>query len=117
MIQQKLNQNLKILSLNCNSLYNKLPNIKQMVVEEAPDILCLCETWLDDKYLPKFKDYSTEWKNRDKRGGGLGLIINKNIQYKTIELPKHKDGVMEVQAIGVYMRDGSILHILNMYNH
>lgn len=109
-------EQLKLMSLNCNSLYNKLPEVKQLLIEEDPDILCLCETWTKEKYLPKFKNYKAEWKHRTDRGGGLAILVNTNLQYQTIQLREFEQGVLEVQALEIYLGDSSPLQILNVYN-
>lgn len=108
---------IKILSLNCNSIYNKLPEIKQLVMEENPDMMCFCETWMKPKYIPKFKNYTAIWKNREMaRGGGLGLLLSTSIQYREVTLFEFDSGVLEVQAVEVFMQDKSSLYILNLYN-
>lgn len=108
---------INILSLNCNSLYKKLPEIKQLVLEEAPDIMCLCETWLNNKYLPKFKNHTAIWKNREHaRGGGLGILIKNSLQHQETPLIDYEGGLLEVQAIRIFMQDKSSMYILNLYN-
>ena len=115
-LNNSINSQLNILSLNCNSIYNKLPELKNLLLDNKPDIMCLCETWLKDKYSPRFKNYITEWKNRSERGGGLGIIVKQTIQYQTVQLQDYQDGVLETQAIKIYMADSSTLFILNIYN-
>lgn len=107
---------MNIFSLNCNSIYNKLPEIKQLVLNKNPEIMCLCETWLKDKYVPKFKNYLTEWKNREERGGGLGVIVKQSIQYQVVNLNQYQGGILEVQAIKIHMQNSSTMTILNLYN-
>ena len=73
-------EQLNILSLNCNSIYNKLPEIKQMLIDKEPDIVCFCKTWIRERYLLKFNGYTAEWKNRQgERGGVLGILISTSV--------------------------------------
>lgn len=109
-------EHLEIVSLNCNSIYNKLPEIKQLLIEEEPDIMCMCETWIKENYLPRFRNYSAEWKHRADRGGGLGILVSSKLQYQTINLKEFDEGVLEVQALEVFLSDSSSLQILNVYN-
>ena len=105
-----------ILSLNCNSIYNKLSELKKILELHNPAIICLCETWLKDKYSPKFRNYTVEWKNRQERGGGFGLVIRQNIQYQPLPLQIYQEGILEVQAIKVHLKNSNNLTILNIYN-
>lgn len=86
-------KNLMIYQLNCNSLNTKLSEIKQLLISNIPDIFCLCETWLTDKYIPKFPDYIAEWKHRGAPGGGLGILIHKELQYRNHDLDEYNEGV------------------------
>ena len=110
------NQNLKLLQLNCNSIYNKLSEIKQVLLQHIPDIICLSETWIKEKYIPKFPDYIAEWEHRAGHGGGLGILINKNVQYQKLELVPFANGILEIQAIRLTLLDSSKLSIVNLYN-
>ena len=66
--------------LNCNSLNNKIGEIKDLLIKNTPDIFCLCETWLNPKYVPKFNNYISEWQHRCAAGGGIGIFIHKEMQ-------------------------------------
>ena len=106
---------MNILMLNCNSITNKIGEIKDILNKHEPDIFALCETWLHN-YEPKFSNYTTEWKHRGGHGGGIGLLINKNVQYRVLPLQLYVNGVLECQAITVYNRKGKTTNILNLYN-
>lgn len=110
------NKNLTIYLLNCNSINNKLSEIKKLLLEHEPHIFCLCETWLNNKYIPKFFNYISEWKHRGAAGGGLGILLHKEIHYKNLVITEYDGGVMEVQAIEVYIRNSDPIKILNIYN-
>lgn len=102
------------IQLNCRSVNNKLGEIKLLLYSEKPEFLALSETWIT-KYEPKFLNYSTEWKHRVGRGGGLGFVIKRGIQYSNIDLVQFPGGVLEQQAIKIYLNKGSII-IMNIYN-
>ena len=110
------NEQLTIHMLNCNSLYNKISELKKHIQETDPDILCLCETWLHQKYVPRFFNYSSEWCHRDAAGGGLGIIIKKNIQYQNLPLIPFINGVLEIHAIKLQIKQSLPLCIANIYN-
>lgn len=102
---------------NCNSIYKKIPEIKTLLTTKQPDVVCLCETWLRQKYEPKFKDYICWYKHRlDGRGGGLAMLVRKEIQHFEHELNIYGEGVMEVQALRMITHDLRNIYILNVYN-
>ena len=107
----------KLQFLNCNSISNKLSEIKIALLQTSPSIVCLSETWLNQRFLPKFPSYSTLWKHRPHRmGGGLGFLIHKEIQYQEINLNPMQGGELEVQAVSLHMRNHPPLSLLNLYN-
>ena len=107
---------LRIIVLNCNSLNSKLSEVKLLVDDVKPELVCLTETWLT-KGEPKFKNYKCEWKHRlDRVGGGLGILIKGNLQCDKVNLSPFNNGVLEVQAINLHLRNGTKLSILNYYN-
>ena len=112
-IQRK---NLIIYSLNCNSINNKLGELKKLLLDRQPDIVCLCETWLSERFVPKFDNYIAEWKHRGSAGGGLGLLIHKNVQHRKLVVSDFAGGVLEAQAVQIHMRSSEPLNILNIYN-
>ena len=67
---------IKILHLNIRSLYNKLDEIRLLVVESNPDILGISETWLhngiDDSeiHIPNFS-----LLRKDRRDGYGGVAL------------------------------------------
>ena len=105
-----------IYSLNCNSLNNKLGELKNVIYERQPDVVCLCETWLSDRFVPRFHNYIAEWKHRGAAGGGLGILIHKNVQFRPLDIPIYIGGVLEAQAVRIYLKNSEPLHILNIYN-
>ena len=108
---------LKLQMLNCNSLNTKLPEIKKLLLDTCPHVLCLCETWLTERFTPRFHGYASEWVHRPAgRGGGLGILIKQEVQYSSKTLTSYPGGVLEVQVITLFLEDGSSMSILNIYN-
>ena len=105
-----------IYSLNCNSLNNKISELKNVIYERQPDVVCLCETWLSDRFVPKFNNYIAEWKHRGAAGGGLGILMHRSVQFRTLDIPSYTGGVLEAQVVRIYLRNSDPLHILNIYN-
>jgi exonuclease III len=79
--------------------------------------MCLNETWLNEKYLPKFVGYTSIWKNRAGRGGGVGEVIKLGTQYQTVNLNPYNNGILETQAIKIaYGRQNDYVYVFNFYN-
>ena len=108
---------LSVIILNCKSMNSKLGEIKLLLYTEKADIMCLSETWLkENKFKPKFINYSTIYRNRDKvEGGGVGIIIKRSIKYQEINLKPFKTGKLEIQAIKIFTKTEEIT-LINLYN-
>ena len=111
-----IQSSLNIQFLNCNSIYNKTSEIKLTLQNDSPEIFCMTETWINPQFLPKFPNYCAEWKHRNGRGGGIGILIRNNVQYEKIDLDIPEEGYLEAQAIKLYIKDSIPLSILNLYN-
>ena len=65
-------------------MYHKQIDLLNLMQERNISIMCLTETWLNDSINSKeliFEDYEFFRSDREsKRGGGVGILINKNIQ-------------------------------------
>jgi len=70
-----------------------------LLTDKQPDVVCLCETWLSDKYVPKFSNYMAEWRHRGAAGGGLGVLMHRNMQYRVVNIPNFVGGILETQVI------------------
>ena len=109
------NDNLSLIQLNCRGINSKLGDIKIMIYTQKPQVVAFCETWLD-KYVPKFVDYTCEWKNRISFAGGIGFLIRKGVQYQNVFLQPYAQGHLEFQAIKIKLSAGKLLYVLNIYN-
>jgi exonuclease III len=117
-MSNKSSSELDIVELNCKSITSKLQEIRKLISSNKPDILCFSETWLraNDRE-PRFHGYGTEWKHRDGRGGGLGIIIEDSIQYELVRLIDYPGGFLETLAIRINLsRSNEWLWIINVYN-
>ena len=107
---------ISVVSLNCNSLYPRLAEVKLLLYASKPTVMCLTETWAHDNFLPSFCGYSCLWRNRGAAGGGLCTLVSRSLCYREIVLAPYGAGVLEVQAVAIRMDSGSFLTILNLYN-
>ena len=104
------------IQLNCQSLNNKLFDVKLMIHVLKPDFVALSETWIS-RHIPKFYNYQAEWLHRtDRLGGGLGMLIRRGIQYQYHNLNHFSGGVLEYQAIKLHLQDQSSLIVFSIYN-
>ena len=79
-------RNLVLLSLNCQSMKNKVQNVMTYLEDNHVDISFLQETWLtsgDKNILAEIKEYGYKIQNQTRdtrRGGGLSILYKSNIQ-------------------------------------
>ena len=108
--------NLNILSLNCRSMYSKLVEIKLLVYNKKPHIICLSETWTVSDKLPTFVNYNIFWKHRSSgnRGGGLATLVRSDI-IASEKVLNHISTPLEMHAITVKAQNMNV-DILSLYN-
>ena len=73
-----LNKGLHICHLNVHYLYPKLDEIKILLHEQNIDILCLCQTFLNQEFCDdelKINGYDFIRKDRQTHGGGLIIYM------------------------------------------
>ena len=79
------NKGLNIAHLNVHYLFPKLDEVKVLFNQQPNlDILCLCETFLNDKFCDEeiaVQDYVIVRKDRASLGGGLAIYMKENIPY------------------------------------
>lgn len=82
---------LNFIHWNCNSLYNKQNDFLYFIDLFKPDIISLNETKLSrdrfdsEIYIKNLQNYSfihRHWDEYVNGGGGVALLINKNIKYQ-----------------------------------
>ena len=105
----KDSQDYLILHMNCRSINNKEDEIKMVLEELKPDILCLTETWMDEsnpKQTLELPDYKVIRKDRSEgfkqfygksNGGGLAIIHKRNQKIKIKDIAGENEEVLWVQ--------------------
>ncbi len=126
--REKLNnKQLLCMHLNIRSLPGKHDSLKMMLstLDEngfKPDIILLCETWLNDHNYNTFnlENYDfVETHRRKSKGGGVGIYINQEINYKIREdLSLFEEGAFEsifIETLGNDMKTiiGEIYRVPN----
>ena len=111
-----IRNNFTALLLNARSIKNKLGEIKLMMYSKKPEVVCLTETWLNNKYIPRFINYKAEWNNRIGVGGGVGILMRSDVNYLNVNLIPYANGVLEVLAVKIYLSNKKELHMLVIYN-
>ena len=99
-----LNNSFKIIHWNGNSIYNKLLEFKQFIIDKYnPDLISISETKLSEfranAYLI-YNNYNVIHKARDanKNGtGGVAMLIKKDLQFVEIQDPE----LNKLEMIGI----------------
>lgn len=107
-------RNILVIQFNCNSIRNKLPELKVYIYTTRPDIVCLCETFIK-KYEPKFIGYLCHWYHRVGHKGGLAVLVRRDIPCKEKTLIPFRTQNLELQCIEVFLKQQWIA-IVNVYN-
>lgn len=69
----KIKNNLNIITWNARSIYNKIIEMTQTILDLKLDIVALCETHLDNKTPLKVQNFKVYRKDRNRYGGGSCL--------------------------------------------
>ena len=75
----------KIIQINIRSIKNKQLDLKCMISEKDPDIICINETFLNGNATLKIDGYSTYNLNRPSNGGGVILLVKETIKHNNIK--------------------------------
>ena len=74
---------LSIMQINTRGLLNKLDHLRDIINYSYPDVILLCETWLNARTidLVELKGYKLISKNRiDRIGGGVGILLKRELR-------------------------------------
>ena len=74
---------LSVMQINTRGLLNKQDQIVEIIRTCHPDIILMCETWLNPKTegLVDIKGYKLINKNRiDRIGGGVGILVKQDLR-------------------------------------
>lgn len=105
--------NLKIVSWNARGIRNKKDELFHFLDKHNFDVCLLSETWLKSKCSLKNRNYYC-YRNdrRTGRGGGVAILIKKNIQHQL--LPPQNTSLIE--NIGVKIASGhDFLYVYSCY--
>ncbi|KAL3281777.1 hypothetical protein HHI36_004978 [Cryptolaemus montrouzieri] len=75
------------LQWNIRSVKSNLDNLKLKVMQAHPQIILITETFLYENPILKIKRYEIIRQDRHSNGGGLAILVDKNIKYKIIDFP------------------------------
>lgn len=100
---------------NARSIKNKMVELKEKVREY--DIMGITETWLTENNSLTIKEYNVFRKDReDKKGGGLCLLVKKNIRTKIREDVNWVKDKTEIISITIMMENKE-LDIILIYRY
>lgn len=102
---------IKILQWNANGVRPKTSELKNLIINRNYDVICIQETFLNEKLQYNLPGYIIERLDRKPNcKGGLLTAIKEGISYKI-----HKDNFhIECQHIEIISMEGN-LHIKNVY--
>lgn len=74
------------------------------------DAVLLCQTKLNFRHRVSLKNYVIIRNDRpnSKQGGGTGLLIKRNIKFKTIQLNSNQSTTLETTAIKIKIRQKNL---------
>ena len=120
-----LNSNLQIIQWNARSLSNNDSDLRVLLSTQSPHIVAIQETWLkqidnqknNTPYFRSYEVYRKDRKDRTRRGGGILMLIRKDITYKVKELTpfNNNNSKLEIQIITIQSNSQDI-DIVNIYN-
>lgn len=99
-----MSNKLKLCHLNVRSLLPKLNEFKNIVDELNGDVIGLSETWLSNNIpddVIKIQGYNFVRKDRQTRGGGVGMYIKNNMKYDVVNLEE-----INLEQVWVYINIG-----------
>ena len=94
------------MSLNIFSLLPHLDELRMLVDNDKPHIICINETKLDDSTddsLIHINDYVVIRKDRNKHGGGVAIYIHQNIQFGELMCD-------ELESVSIQVKNGKYIY-------
>ena len=100
----RTNKQFKVIHCNCNSVKNKVNELKQFLSSHSPDIMFLNEIkcnnyWANE--LLVFENYNTIFKCRSNFGGGIALLIKNCYVFTEIYLKNCFNSPIHEEVIGL----------------
>lgn len=115
---------LKCVYFNARSILNKLVDLKTLIIDNAPDLIVISETWLSEKDSDALLCFDSNYQvfrcdrsaiGKD-RGGGVAVLAKKNLGVMAFELRQMPSGCELVcvdflcdtnfRIVAVYRRPG-----------
>ena len=74
-----------------------------------PHIACICETWFSYHKDPSFSNYVIYRVDRlNGKGGGLLILVHKDVSHESFPLTLYQNNKMEVQAIKFFLENSEL---------
>ena len=107
---------LKICHWNARSLKSNLAEFKNFLSSHSPHVVCICEPWFTFYFDPKFTNYTLYRQDRLLgKGGGMLILVRKEISHNLLDLTLYQGSHMEVQAVQLFVNKCTY-SILSCYN-
>lgn len=114
MLQRNPVTPIKILQWNARGLYrSRLEELKNNLRVHNPHIVLLSETHWRDQYNVKFSAYKSFSLNRLSQGGGVAILILKNIQAAVLDLPSYDN--LELIGVTIKLKNNQELDVVSVY--
>ena len=99
---------------NCRGIKGKQESFKEIIETIDPDIIILNETMYRNNGKTDLKAYKSYTNNREeKRGGGIEILVRKNIENRTIKI---SEGTPEIEELTVRTESKKrIINIISLY--
>lgn len=100
-----------ILQWNCNGLYNNIAELKKIINELEPTVICIQETHLKNFQTPSLRGYTIYNKNstHQRARGGVLIAIKNNIFVTEINLATN------LEAVAINIKYPTPITICNIY--
>ena len=105
------NSKIKIMYSNVDGLLSKLMELKDIIKDKEPQVICLTETKLNTNILDdtlNLENYNVWRKDRKiKQGGGVMILTSKELQVKQIHANSLE--MVELIAVEIKTKEGDII--------
>lgn len=97
---------LRFVNWNARSLANKKTDLEQLIYLYQPHIICITETWFNEKVNFSIYDYNIYRKDRPNgRGGGVAIMVKREILTSALEIKLSDPGMFcSTDYIGIRIK-------------
>lgn len=110
-----MNNNLSIMLWNARSILSNLGEFQKRLDEDKPHIVCLTETWLKPDKNISFKKFNIFRLDRINQGGGIAILVRKEIEVKPLPANTYNGGKLEYMGVELKL-ENEPLNLLLFYN-